>query len=197
MNVKWVVGLDLSLTGSAVTVIRDPWLPWRAGDWSRVFVRRYPKKTLARTASAHQKAERITSIADALLDDVAHAMGRPEGFPPMSAWVENYGFGAKNRGRDIAELGGVVKDRFLLRYDCVPESVTVQQARKLFLGVGSGDDIKLEVVRQLHKLGAPFARVEPGMTKKAMMDLTDACDSFLVANWGVSSLDLRAISIAR
>lgn len=159
---RWVCGLDLSLTGAGVVMLP---VDWKDVDWSRCQHFRCGY-VLMKAATAYERAKRLDAIAREIVDFVMSVDTL------VSPYVEGYGFQAAfNNGPALGELGGVVKVEFFRRLDVVPEPVVISQGRKLLLGV-NGKDARKQVLALTTMLKAPF-------------NTQDEADAFAVANVGL------------
>jgi Holliday junction resolvasome RuvABC endonuclease subunit len=170
-----VLGLDLSVRRSGAVVVPEEWRP---GDWEALRVIT-TGADLEQLASPLERARRRRDIAEELVAfAVAHDVGH--------VFVEEYAFGVhQNRAHELAELGGVVKDRFLSRGQAV-HPVVSSSARKLIFGVVPRQRkgrMKQYLMARWAELGAPFQGDDEG-------------DAFAVANAGLSLLGLRCVRAA-
>lgn len=181
MSKEIVLGLDLSLTASAIVVLPTRWQP---GTWSlRTFViktKHVPSTMPSHYIRRHQM-ERLDSISRFLLDAAKKTNA-------THVFVEDYAFAAKQTsGRAVAELGGVVKHAFWQEgLDVIP--MNMASARKTLLGHvpakrTSGIAVKDYVNHALSKMGARFESMDEG-------------DAFVVANAGRAQLGLSHVGVS-
>ena len=123
------IGLDLSLTGSGVVVLRH----------HGVAVRRTLKNRL-------RGYERLAWIRDRVAEVVREAQEASR--LPVVAVIEGYAFGAAHKAHDIGELGGVV--RTMLFEDGVPFALVPPPTLKKF-ATGAGNAPKDNVLMQVLK----------------------------------------------
>lgn len=169
-----VAGLDLSLTGTGVAVIRSA--VWGL-DVKRIFSRRFGEKLKGSNESANYEARvrRLATISNEVVGYLA-------GHGVTHCFVENYSFSMQHAAHQLGELGGVMKVRIYESLGIVATPVSNSTARKLFLGRGAGKGIKEEVARQLASLGWDRSG--------------DEGDAAICANYGLSELGLPAISVS-
>jgi Holliday junction resolvasome RuvABC endonuclease subunit len=158
-----LLGLDLSLTASAVVAVPLDW----DGNWSRVRSCVTGEK-LERSASDAERAHRTERIA-ARLVSFARSVGATHAF------VEGYAYGLRTSAHSLGELGGVVR-LALVTAGLELATVNMGTARKLLLGVCPRSSAKVAVAETLRAAGAPRAWS------------LDESDAFAVANFGLSEL---------
>ncbi len=165
-----VLGVDLSLTGLGLVAVPVSWdLRW--GQVARCSL------GLNLPAGASPREHMLRRRA--LCDDVARWASRRS---VTHVWFEGYPMGGRLFNIDkLAELGGVLKDRFA-DLGLYPESVPEVTARKLFLGHLPQRDRKAVVAETLRQIGADF-------------DDKDQADAFVVANYGLSELGAPFLAI--
>ncbi len=123
------IGLDLSLTGSGVVVLRH----------HGVAVRRTLKNRM-------RGYERLAWCRDGVAEGVREAQEASR--LPVGAVVEGYAFGAAHKAHDIGELGGVV--RTMLFEGGVPFALVPPPTLKKF-ATGAGNAPKDTVLMQVLK----------------------------------------------
>lgn len=169
---RYVVGLDLSLNGSAAVVSGADWNP---ADWSALdSVQFTPPKGATGAERLHHVSERIVAW-------VSSYGGCPH------VYVEDYAYAATvTNARAVAELVGCVK-RDLWREGVEVVPVAMNSARETLLGKvpskkTSGIDVKDFVNHALARMGASFATLDQG-------------DAFVVMNHGRAMLGLSYIGV--
>lgn len=161
-----VVGLDLSLRGSAACALPCPW------DGSIKHVRQMKPAgyELRNDASALEQLERIIEIRDSVLDFCREVQAR-------KVWIEDYAFSASGKITMLAELAGNVKMELHENWGVVVEKIHASSARKILLQKLPKADSKKFTEVNVRKLD--------GQTK----DWTgDQVDAFVVANACLSSV---------
>ena len=165
-----VAGLDLSLTGAGVAIIRaDSWQQRLSHVRTRTF-----GGTVSAHASTQEQLERLDGIAVGIVD-----MLRQWGVTHV--FVEGYSFGAFAAREKLGELGGVVKLSIYRALRITPVAVPPATARKLFLGHARKGS-KLLVAQALKALNAPFK--------------DDEGDAFVITNYGLADLGLPFMTVA-
>ena len=165
-----VMGLDLSLRGSAAVVLPKGWNP--AKPWEGISFERFgePGKL--------EGEERV----DAIVQRVAFLMGEHD---VDRVFVEQYAFSfSANAITAIAELVGVVKHYVWTHHLTKVVPIVASSARKTFFGPlprMSRKEVKAFIAHELDKLGAPFAN-------------EDTRDAFLVGNAGRHKLGLVCLA---
>lgn len=137
-----VLGLDLSLTASAVVAVPLDW----DGDFRRVQTLVVGER-LHRDSTDAVRAMRTDMIASRVLA-FAQSVGA------TSAWVEGYAYSQNVAAHSLAELGGVVR-LALVRAGIELHTVTASSARKLLLGKLPRGKQKEAVQGALKAAGAP------------------------------------------
>ena len=168
-----VVGLDLSLRGTAAAYLPPDWVP---GDWSTVRT-----MTVGYEGGDEEKNNmRLADISDAVCGFVEDSRARNVG-------IESYAFKAQgNRLLQVAELVGAVRAKLMAKLGA--SAVTVQQAtlRKFFLGTklprGKGA-VPMAVHKALKELGCPWEGSDEG-------------DAVLVANYLRTELGMPGLTLA-
>ena len=157
-----VLGLDLSLTGSAAVAIPLDW----DSNWSRVSTL-VVGEPLNKDATDEQRARRTETIARKLV-----AFAIREG--ATDAFIEGYAFSLRTSAHSLGELGGVVRLE-LIRAGVELHTTNMGSARKLLLGECPKKGAKVAVTTALKASGANF-------------DTLDEYDAMTCANWGLSEL---------
>ena len=183
----YVVGLDLSLSSAGVVILPQAWKP---GDWTEVrhecfgYNLKEDKTAEARVV----RLDMIVSKIDTFISQTSVSVGS------MKIFCEDYAHGKVFGAHRLGELGGSVKLHFYKKYGLVVQPVANTSARKFLLGysrvTGVKGQVKRDVFTKLLEIGAPFA---PNAKKKHE---SDEADAFSVANFGLSELDLPALSFA-
>ena len=165
-----VMGLDLSLRGSAAVVLPKGWNP--AKPWEGISFERFgePGKL--------EGEERV----DAIVERVAFLMAAHD---VDRVFIEQYAFSfSANAITAIAELVGVVKHYVWTHHLTTVVPIVASSARKTFFGPlprMSRKEVKAFIGFELDKLGAPFAN-------------EDTRDAFLVGNAGRHKLGLVCLA---
>lgn len=136
---KFVMGLDLSLTGSGVCVMDEH------EDCPVVETIGFGLKR----ASTKEELERLVKISDSIISYAKQ-------YNPAAVVIENYAFKAVGRGYQLGELGGVVKSRLLNECEIVPYVVFPTQARSLAFGKGKGKISKEEMIQIVTDMQLPI-----------------------------------------
>lgn len=174
----WVVGIDPSLTRSAVVIVPPD---WELGDWSTV--RRFSvgekppeRKSMEPIEYERYRIQRMARMAEAIAEFVLETPG------PIRGWIEGYGYTmGGSSAHSLAEYGGILRYWLVLRCGLVVEPVQEASARKLLLGhARKGRKLLTELA--FGKAGAPFN--------------SDECDAMAICNYGLSELGLTALSLA-
>jgi hypothetical protein len=169
-----VIGIDPSLTRSAVVIIPPG---WELGDW--LTLRWCSVEVPPGDGTERQRVERMGEIVHDLVEFV-----HSNSWSPSRAFVESYAFNARSASvTKLAELGGILRHQYLIEFGTALEPVTASQARKQLLGKLPRKDQKLAVQLALGRAGAPF---ENG----------DEVDAFVCANFGLTECGLTALSLA-
>ncbi len=158
-----VVGLDLSLTGSAACAID---LPWNYKISNLTMMPNVGYK-LAKDATATEQRERIIHIRDAVLAFCKQVQAR-------RIMIEDYAFSAAGRITMLAELAGNVKMDLWENWGVSVEPVRASQARKVLLEKLPAKDSKLFTKVNVKKLGGPTTKWTD-----------DDVDAFVVANYAI------------
>jgi Holliday junction resolvasome RuvABC endonuclease subunit len=164
----YAVGLDLSLTASAVVAVPHDWSGKR--DRIRTKMAGY---SLPRTATAMERIRRCVVIADEVVAFLDHL------HRVSTVFVEGYAFSRADQAHSLGECGGVVRSRLLVHgYDF--EDVNISHARKLLLGkVPRDGKVKQRVADVFAAAGIP-------------LDNFDKSDALAVANYGLSEMGMFA-----
>lgn len=167
-----VVGLDLSLTGSAACALPCPW------DGEIAGARQMPMAgyKLKADASQTELRERIIAIRDQILAFCKHVQAK-------HIMIENYAFSASGKITMLAELAGNVKMDLWENWGVSVEPIHASSARKILLQKLPQKDSKLFTSVNVRKLGGQTA----GWT-------VDQIDAFCVANACLSRLGAVALS---
>jgi hypothetical protein len=167
-----ILGMDLSIRGSALVCIPEDWFP---GDWGRLEIYRRIRPDIHAPID-----DRIEYVVDQILELTIMA-----DTPPSCAFVEAHVFvGFQQGALPRVELVGAVKYALKKNFAVKTTPVIASQARKLLFGKlpqMKRPQIKAFVVEQLRKMGAPFSEND------------DLCDAFVVANYGLSELGLLCL----
>jgi Holliday junction resolvasome RuvABC endonuclease subunit len=167
-----VIGLDISLNGSAGVMLLPHWEPgaWASGLVTATFA---PPKNVT-------GAERLMIVAAKIVGWV-RAVKEPQ------VYIEDYAFAARvTSARAVAELVGCVK-RDLWCESVEVKPIAMNTARKLLLGrvptkKKSGIAVKDYVNHALSRMGAQFPTMDEG-------------DAFVIANCGRSLLGLPFVGV--
>lgn len=172
-----VMGLDLSLSGAGVAVIRTDW----NCDMNNVHVYRFGYGLHSKDTNG--QIQRLAYLRDQILDvakieNVTHV------------FVEDYAFSMNFRAHQMGEVGGVIR---LACYERGLPIVAVacNTARKTFFGEGErlkGKEAKQFIKSSLEKLGVSWS------SRKTEFDREDA---FVIANHGLALLHSKHITIVR
>lgn len=140
------MGLDLSLTGTGMCILRE--------DGSVLKVGLYGGK-LGRGAPVRDKIERMLDIARSVVSSVSEAKASIPG-SEIVAGIEHYAYG-RMRGAfaDLGEINGVVKSQLWMAHSIEPKQVVVSSARKAVFGRGNVP--KADVLGLLAERGLKFA----------------------------------------
>jgi len=162
-KVRHIVGLDMSLTGTAVCAIPENW----KHDLKKVRMFQVGMKLKA-DATAWEKANRIAQIAHDVTVFCVNCNAK-------AFSCEDYAYGAKSSSvHQIVELGGVVKNHILETFNKAVIAFPSMSCRKTLLQhvpkMGKGQ-LKPWVIRNIRRLKGPTR------------DWTeDQCDAFCVVN---------------
>lgn len=177
---KWIVGLDLSLTAPAAVAIP---LDWKPGAWKRV------KHALCEPAKVEEddlagQIRRYVFISDWLVR-FFRSLG-PKNV--VGAYVESYGFNKNTAGGSrLMESGGSAKVALFRTFGIVLQPVAVNSARKFLLGFNpnktTGHNAKVVVMHTLYK------------RLKSPTWGEDVSDAFVIANYGFGSTGRTAIAL--
>jgi hypothetical protein len=165
-----VLGLDLSLTGSAAVVLPKGWNP--SAPWTAISFQRFGEQ------GALRGQERTSAIVHAVWK-----LAVREGV--TKAFVEQYAFSfAPNAITHVAELVGAIKETLhtSLKIETVP--IVASSARKLLFGKlprMSRKETKALIKSEFEKLGAPFPD-------------EDTRDAFIVCNAARHTLGLPCLA---
>jgi len=135
---KHYMGLDLSLTGAAATVVDENGSVVDHGLWGW---------SLPRDASVKEKIERMVYIAGKIVRMGKKWIGESDDF---SIGIEGYAYGARGAQNDLGEIQGTVKTQILLALGLIPTIIASSSARKIVLGKGrfsKGKKGKQEIVK--------------------------------------------------
>lgn len=194
-----VIGLDLSLTRSAACTIPGDWEP---GDWGALRWASWPTKAPDLPDTAHvldkevARWERVFNIANEIVGYAADEMRASQldgGDGQVRIFCEDYAYGIHSSAvTKLAELRGVLAVR-LAGLGHMPIPLNITRARTFIFG---------PIRRQ--KKGA--AKPPQGAVKKAIEEAfgqmkapftnDDERDAFIIANLGLTELNIPALSIA-
>lgn len=184
---SWVIGFDLSLTAPAACVLP---LDWRPGNWKDVgsWLFKPPAPRNDDLVGQLKRYDEIARWAAAVIGD-CHGKG------PRHCFVENYGFSKNNTAASrIMESGGITRMEVWRRYRFVLQPVAQNTARKLFLG-------KLPAAKKGEKLKRPIKDIIQDVLFnkcKAPKSWDDnQADAWVIANWGLSEVGGRCLTLAR
>ncbi len=170
----FVVGLDLSLTGTGVVVLDAPAKP---GTMARLH-----HTELIKVKGGDHRIYRVATIADYVNQQVERLAKRRR----VHVFVEGYSFNSAQRSHHLGELGGVVRLFILgLKKTGVELHPDVPPAtwRKYLLGKNPPKGAK----KAAHDV---LAKVLEGHDMNG-----DQLDAYGVANFGVASLGLTGVSV--
>lgn len=159
-----IMGLDLSLTSSGITVLD--------GNGGVIFrdtrgysVQKKGREWADRAFLNRGKIERLLGIA-------ASVLGVAREFQVRKVYIEDYAYSKHSSSvTGLAELHGVVKCGLLERFKIYAEPVSSRTIRATCLGAGCGGYSKEQVRGLLAKYGMVF-------------DNDDLMDSYMVAMYG-------------
>ena len=162
-----VMGLDLSLRGSAMVVLESDWTP---GTWKRTRAERF---TMAGLLAGDERVAAIVEGIHNNIGEVGHA------------FVEQHAFsaGLLSHAMARAELVGAVKRELFRQYRITVVPVVASSARKTLFGKQprmSRKEWKRFIWAQLDEMGAPF-------------EDEDTRDAFVIANAGWMQLGRRGL----
>lgn len=172
-----VMGLDLSLSGAGVAIVRADWNL----DLHKVQVFRFGYAVPAKDTIG--QIQRLQYLRDQILD-----LARFENVTHV--FVEDYAFSMTFRAHQMGEIGGVIR---LACYEARLPIVAVacNAARKTFFGKGErmkGKDAKRFIKAELEKYGVVWSQ------RKTEFDREDA---FVIANHGLALLQSKHLSNVR
>ena len=179
-----VVGLDMSLTGTAAVAFPAGW------DRATKDVRSMTVGTPLVKATGAQKIERIFNIVTAVVDFVRES-GRPckvsGGVSAMPAvFIEGYAYSARSASvTQLAELGGAVRYALLRDLGIIAREVPASSARLYLLGKlprGKGTQ-KPAAVAGVRACGFEFGTV-------------DEFDAWVITNFGLAEVGGVGFSLA-
>lgn len=164
------MGIDCSLSKPAAIVIPREWAPASGLAW-------LPRREGILERKEEHVLDRMARIAEMLTD-----FAREQDVDRV--YIEQYAYNQMKQANHavLIELGGVVKRAFWVVRRETLEPVIATQARKLLVGKLPRSDSKVYVHQQLYAMGAPH---EWG---------GDACDAFVVANWGRHAMGWQALA---
>jgi hypothetical protein len=198
----WVLGVDASLTRTALVLIPPDWVP---GDWAALKVREISilgmprEECLDDLECEEYRVDRLTQIAARACDFVReHCCNRA-----LRGYIESYAFSASSSSvTKLAELGGVLRVTFYTDVDLqlVLEPVTASSARKLLLGRLPQKDQKLAAQGALYRAGFLKERQDSWLSaeKRAtrwVKECGDACDALIVGNAGRADLGFLSLTL--
>ena len=158
-----VVGLDLSLTGTAACALPIGWDHdmYRARTMKAGYM-------LPNDSTPEAYVQRLVSIVDAVVEFCQRRKAK-------YVFVEGYAFSAMlSRAHSLGELGGVVKKDVYIRLQKVVTPIVVSRARKILLQKLPRADSKKFTIKNVKRLEGPSW----GWSE-------DECDSFVIANAGL------------
>lgn len=158
-----VLGIDPSLRATAVAGLPLDWAP---GDFSAVRTT-VVGRALPKTASEHDRIDRLRFIADEVLAFAAKVGA-------TSAFIESYAYGKGTQAHSLAELGGHLRVR-LREAGIAVHTANMSAARKLLLGRCPKNDAKVAIFSALRAAGWQVTTL-------------DESDAFCAANFGLSEL---------
>jgi len=164
-----IMGLDMSLRGTAMVVVSSD---WKLGDWDNLlgWQRINPGEM--------RGIKRIDMIVEGVLI-FANDYGIDRVF------VEQYAFGFRTSSVTmLAELGGAIKYSLYEKYALDSVAVTPGQARKVIfgnLGRLKRKELKATIVEKFRLMHSPFGEND------------DLCDAFVIANFGLSECGFPAL----
>jgi hypothetical protein len=200
--VPWVLGVDASLTRTALVLIPPGWVP---GDWGCLFVHEISIPGVPREHCRDDlefeeyRVDRLSCIAENAFEFVAQHFEMNREF---RGFIESYAFSASSSSvTKLAELGGVLRVTFYNRMNLILAPVTASSARKLMLGRLPQKDQKLAAQGALYRAGFLSERQDPRLSaeKRAtrwMKECGDACDALCIANAGRCDLGLLGLTLA-
>jgi Holliday junction resolvasome RuvABC endonuclease subunit len=164
-----VLGLDLSLRGSAAVVLPKGWNP--ADPWKGIVFKRFGESG---SLEGIKRTDAVVADIDAIMS--GHSVDR--------VYLEQYAFSfSANAITHIAELVGVIKWYVWQHYLTEVVPIVASSARKTFFGKLPRMErkvLKAFIGFELDKLGAPFAN-------------EDTRDAFCIANAGRFALGLPCL----
>jgi Holliday junction resolvasome RuvABC endonuclease subunit len=169
-----IVGCDLSLTATAIVAVPSDLVDGTNIHWDRCHLLNAGYE-IKQKSKVSVQIERIRTIAKSV---VAFCKQHDA----TNVFIENYAFGAKFSAPQLGELGGVVK-LYLVLNKIEPVPITVQSARKTFLGHVPGKkkgEAKKLVFERMKKLWN-------------VVQTDDHADAFVIANAGLAALGHPAI----
>lgn len=178
IKVPYIVGLDLSLTGTGICMLPPVWEP---GDWLSVYTKMVGY-SLPKDASEIDYTVRLSTIASSVIAAIQTSI--PKG-SHIKVFIEQYAYNMAmvSRAHRLGEIGGVVKMQ-LLTNGYMFESVPATTARKLLLGTVPRKDQKKLTVAALRAAGANLGKEE------------DRYDAFVIANHGRAVCGLPALTLS-
>jgi hypothetical protein len=174
-----VIGLDLSLRGTAAVCLHALWRP---GDW--------PADDLTMRLGYNAPPGGDPERAAARLHDIAHAVQRFHArcagrFGEVAVYVEDYAFGSTHRGMALGELGGAVKAS-MYRAGVVVVPLSQSTARRFFL---NGQKVPRGKGGMATALAGAFA----ALPSSPPWEDSDRRDAFLVANLARTELGMAGL----
>ena len=124
MNIKTIIGLDLSISSTGLFVFSSPWK------------RESYEKYLIKTDTKNTMIERLDVASDAILSHI---------YKHSLVFLEGYSYGSFNT-EVLAQLGGIIKVGVYRETGVAPIIVSPNTLKKFILGSGKGqgkEDIKL------------------------------------------------------
>lgn len=178
---RYVIGLDLSLTAPAAVAIP---IGWRPGNWRAV-----DADLLKPDAPSKDDLEGQFRRYRVIAEWAKKFAATHGGGAVAATFRESYGFSQNTTGGSrIMESGGIVCYTLYTAFAIVPRPVAANSARKFLLGFSpskrTGHNAKVEVQAALFKAGAPKKWEE------------NICDAFVVANFGLTELGQTGVSVA-
>lgn len=167
-----VVGLDLSLTGTAACALPLGWDHdmYRARTMKSGYM-------LPNDSSPEDQVKRLITIVDDVVDFCDRRRAK-------HVYIENYAFSQKqSRAHALGELGGTVKKEVYQKLGLVVIPVVASRARKILLQHLPRADSKKFTIKNVKRLEGPSW----GWTE-------DECDSFVVCNAGLMFVGGTAMS---
>ena len=166
MNQQIIIGLDLSLRGSAACRIPITWKQQISVPWVMTI-----GEKLTADANEEARVSRLSNISNDLIEFCwKHFQGISH--KHRHIFLEDYAFAATGAHvRSIAELTGVVKWRLYEEFSIVVQVVAASRARKVLLQHLPRKDVKAYVTNNVRRLGVTWN--------------DDEIDAFVIANYGV------------